>query len=298
MYYYVIWEHHHCSVILSNESKVIDLHKKFHKACVMFVKKGRVQISPCPTSCSAPFSAKSSRSSVVDRLSHDPEGARSILHSIITLLLLCFGIWSLGGCWYPKTSPVMGVLTRLSFAPETYFQFGVFSSLPCWRATLGICRFSQLSSGVGLSSCWLQWRWRCFSGTCVSVTPSEQLFLWMWNVKWNLFWIKMTSSTITKSSKVNNTRAPGSKSKNSSSNPSQALIFCFFKIFSYWWHLGKSHLLTLSVLIYILGYNSERLCPLYACHESISASNFGRRKQRWSKVTSAVFLIISWSGWG
>lgn len=132
----------------------------------------------------------------------------------------------------------------------------------------------------------------------VSNTKWAELFLRTWNVKWNLFWIKMTSSTITKSSKVNNTRAPGSKSKNSSSNPSQALIFCFFKIFSYWWHLGKSHLLTLSVLIYILGYNSERLCPLYACHESISASNFGRRKQRWSKVTSAVFLIISWSGWG
>lgn len=50
----------------------------------------------------------------------------------------------------------------------------------------------------------------------------------------------------------------------------------------------------------------KRDCILYnpgwlylrACHESISVSNLDWRRESERKVTSSVFLIISWCGWG
>lgn len=45
-------------------------------------------------------------------------------------------------------------------------------------------------------------------------------------------------------------------------------------------------------------YNPGWLYLLRACHESISVSNLGRRRESKKKVTPSVFLIISWCGWG
>lgn len=42
----------------------------------------------------------------------------------------------------------------------------------------------------------------------------------------------------------------------------------------------------------------DSICCVCACHESISVSNLGWRRESEGKVTSSVFLIISWCGWG
>lgn len=45
-------------------------------------------------------------------------------------------------------------------------------------------------------------------------------------------------------------------------------------------------------------YNPGWLYLLPACHESISVTNLGWRRESEGKVTPSVFLIISWCGWG
>lgn len=72
----------------------------------------------------------------------------------------------------------------------------------------------------------------------------------------------------------------------------QASALCVLNTPSYICYLGGSHLLSPSILNYVLVYHSERLYPLCACHESISVSNFGWRKESGSKVTVLNRLVV------